>query len=210
MSSKKLLFDNYHGGNDRRAVFLVPNDINIIVGRNGHGKTSFMTALEDHVRKKKNCIVLSWNDNEYGRSNGMSKMAYAEDYEGVASMFGVSEGQRMWASIGRFFISRSGAIVRRKPPGAKYVYLLADQVDSGLDVHQINELKKVFRELIIPDMNKLGLTVFVIMSANSFEMVVGEDCIDPVTRSHTFFDTLEEYIEYIDDQYKWAEQEGDE
>ena len=196
---------NYFKKTRRKTVDLKPNDITIVVGRNGYGKTSFLRGIQETFKNDPNTIVIYWSDNEYGRGEGLSKLSWAEDLEGMASMMFCSEGQKMMGSVSRFFIQRIGRAARLAKSEHTAVFILADQLDSGLDVCLINDIKRVIREVAIPDMNKKGLTVYCVLSANSYEMVAGEDCLNPVSRKHVRFNTLDEYATYIYKQYgkKW-------
>ena len=76
------------------------------------------------------------------------------------------------------------------------------QLDSGLDVYWINDFKRLFKKSIIPNMNKYGVTVYVVMTANSYELAKGEYCFDPVTRRGIIFNSYTEYYDYIAAQYE--------
>ena len=193
--------ENGYSESKTKRVSLKPNKITVLVGRNGHGKSSFLSGIESKFAYSDDTIIVKWNDDEYGRSNALSNMLFNDDIEGVASMAFHSEGQKMRYSFGKFFIQRAGAACRRKTKDQHTIFLLLDQLDSGLDYHQINLFKDILRNTIIPDMMNRGLTVYCIISANSYEMVDKEDCLDPVTRKHIKFKSIDEYKEYIDSQY---------
>jgi hypothetical protein len=199
----RFIVENNYSESKKKSVFISPNTITIVVGKNGYGKTSFIQGLRSYAKIHNHSLV-EWSDSEHGRSNGMSSMLWNNNLLGVASMAFHSEGEAMLASFGQLFISKVGRTVRKlkeSKPKSKKIFLLIDQIDSGLDIHQIDYIKSVLRDTIIPDINKSGFEAYVILSANSYELVNGEDCIDPVTRSHMRFDTYDEYVEYITNQY---------
>ena len=183
-------------------VSLQANDITILVGKNGYGKSSFLHGVEETFKNDNSVIVVSWSDNQHGRGNGLSELFWKDDLEGVAAMSFRSEGQIMLESFGRFFMQRAGTAVRHREESQNTMFLLIDQLDSGLDSHQINDIKRAIRDTIIPDMNSKGMTVYCIMAANSYELVMGEDCLDPITRKHHKFKTIRSYMNYINRQYK--------
>ena len=194
-------FDNAYSNNKRKKARLKKNDITILVGRNGYGKSSFLQGLKQYAEDMDNAIVVEWNDNEHGRGNAMSRMGFEDDLEGLASMICRSEGQRMLTVIGRYFLAKAGYIVRHKGEQHDTMFLLLDQLDSGLDIAQLNRIKNILRDTVIPDMNSNGLTVYTVISANSFELVNGEYCLDPVTRTRKIFKTLDDYTKYITNLY---------
>ena len=196
----------YNGYNEAKTnrLSLRKNNITIVVGRNGYGKSSLLSGIDAAFKNNPNVLVVHWSDNEYGRGNAMDTLLWNDDIEGLASMAFHSEGQKMRESFGRFFLAKVGSAVRRINPedGIDTAFLLVDQLDSGLDVHQINLVKQIFRDTIIPDMKSRGIKkVYVVMTANSYEMVRGEECIDPITRMHFKFDCAEDFNAYIDKQY---------
>ena len=200
--ARKFIIPSIYEPAETDSVTLKENDITILVGKNGYGKTSFLYGIEEAFKKDNTVTIVSWSDSKYGRDAGRSILGFHEDYEGLASMAFVSEGQTMMSSFARFFMQRAGGASRRRKPGQDTMFLLVDQLDSGLDSHQIRYIKEVIRNIVIPDMTGQGITVFIIMSANSYELVMGEDCLDPMTRKHLKFKTIQEYMDYIDSQYK--------
>lgn len=198
---KIFYFPNqYSESNSKYAVFK-PNALTVIVGCNGYGKTSYISGLETHLKNKKIQYV-KWSDNDNGRTNGMNQFLWSGDNEGLASMALHSEGQAMMASFGRTCIRECGRKVRMaKDSDIKELFIIVDQIDSGLDVHMINYVKNVFKDTIIPDMQKHGITVYVVITANSYEVAKGEYCFDPVQRKAIIFNRYSEYYDYIDAQY---------
>lgn len=186
---------------------LIPNKITVLVGKNGYGKTSLMRGIEEWCEEH-NEICVSWSDNEYGRDNGRGILGFHEDYKNLASMAFVSEGQSIMSSIRIFFIGKCVKAMNNRKPDQENIFLLMDQLDSGLDVHQINYIKKVINDTLIDDMHvKNGLDVYPIITANTYEVAIGEDCVDPITREHMCFNTLEEYTKYIDSLYTDEDEE---
>lgn len=192
----------------RKVLTLAKNDITVLVGKNGYGKSSLLQGIEQWAANNKIPHVF-WSDKRYGRTEGMDILGFHEDFDWLSRMAFRSEGQTMLTSITRFFISGCSAATRNLKSGQNQIFLLIDQLDSGLDVHQIRYVKRVLRDTIIPDMrDRCKLDVYVVMTANSYEMVYGEDCVDPNTRKHMTFNTLDEYAKYIDSQY--TEEDGEE
>ena len=175
--------------------------ITVIIGRNGYGKSTFLHSLEMQLEKKKLPYVF-WSDNKYGRENGRELMIYGDNMEGLASMTCRSEGESILASFGNFFMQRAGRTVRKCTENNNTeLFFFIDQMDSGLDIYQIDDIKRIIRDTIIPDLKKRGITGYFLVTANSYEVVDGEDCLDPVTGKHYSFNSLSEYREYIKSLY---------
>lgn len=176
--------------------------ITVIVGRNGYGKSSFIYSLQSQLQKKNEAFV-SWSDNEYGRGNGREMMLYNNNMEGLASMTCCSEGETMMSSFSNFFFKAAGAAIRKCiASGQKELFFFIDQLDSGLDCHQLDYIKEIIADTILPDLKSRNITGYILITANSFEVAYKEDCLDPVTGKHYKFTTLEEYKDYINSQYK--------
>lgn len=205
----KFSFDNIYDDNKFKAD-LKANDITVLVGPNGHGKTAFLNSMKCYADKKKIPCV-AWSDMEFGRQNGKSLLLMNGHTEALAEMSFRSEGESILASFAHFFMGRARSVAQKaQTDRKKKMFLLLDQLDSGLDIHQLDEIKAVIKDTVLPDITDRGITVFVVMSANSYEMVAGEDCLDPVTGEHHRFDTLESFRRHINETYKQYERNGQE
>ena len=203
----KLNVQNMYNDAETDELELKPNQITILVGKNGYGKSSLMAGIEEWC-KNNNAICVKWSDTEYGRDRGRSTLGFNEDYGGLAGMLFVSEGQAMMTSINKFFIGNCIKAINNRKPGSTMIFLLLDQIDSGLDIHQVNYIKDVIRDTLIKDMHgRVKLDVYPILTANSFELVVDEDCVDPITRKHMVFRSLIDYRHYIDSLYDPEEED---
>ena len=58
----------------------------VLVGCNGTGKTTVMNLMKDELKSKQIPLVSFDNLNE-GGSNGMSHLAFSEDYETLSQIF---------------------------------------------------------------------------------------------------------------------------
>ena len=202
MASRCFYFHNAYSESRSKYAVFIPNALTIVVGHNGYGKSSYISGLESHL-KRKGIEYIKWSDSANGRTNGMNQFLWAGDNEGVASMAFHSEGQAMMASFSRICIRECGRKAKLAKDGKlKELFVIIDQLDSGLDVYWINDLKRLFKKSIIPNMNKYGVTVYVVMTANSYELAKGEHCFDPVTRRGIIFNSYTEYYDYIAAQYK--------
>ena len=65
----------------------------------------------------------------------------------------------------------------------------------------------IIRDVIIQDITNNDLTCFFVISANSYQTIYKEDALDPVTGKHHYFTNLDEFKQFIDNQY--ADEEED-
>ena len=196
---RRFYFENSYNDSETKYAAFHPNMLNIVVGCNGYGKTSFLRGLERHL-KRKHIEYISWSDSHDGRTDGMNQFLWSGNMEGLASMAFHSEGQAMLASFGRKCIQMIGHKVRNHE-GLKELFIIIDQIDSGLDIHMINDIKNTFKTVIIEDMKKNGIDAYIVMSANSYTLVKGEYCIDPITRKPIIFNNYDDYARYIESAY---------
>ena len=172
----------------------------VLVGKNGYGKTSFIQGLKDYIEKKE-YLYVHWCDNDYGRDQGRQMLLMNGNMKELAGMSFHSEGETLLSSLAHFFIRKAGSLTRKAKENDT-IFLLLDQADSGLDVHQINEIKNVLKEVIIKHMHSEGLKVYIVASANSYELAEGETCMNPRTGKTHKFKNFTTYKNYINRQYK--------
>lgn len=74
--------------------------------------------------------------------------------------------------------------------------LLYDAVDSGMSVDAICKVKDLF-DLILKDANELGIELYLIISANEYELARGENCFDVNAGKYIQFTDYEDYRQFI-------------
>lgn len=179
---------------------LKEGEITILIGRNGYGKTSFIQGLKEYIEEK-DYLYVHWCDNDYGRDQGRQMLLMNGNMEELAGMSFRSEGETLLSSLAHFFIRKAGSLTRKAKENDT-IFLLLDQADSGLDVHQINEIKNILKEVIVEHMHSKGLKVYIVASANSYELAEGETCMNPRTGKQHKFKNFTTYKNYINKQYK--------
>lgn len=88
------------------------------------------------------------------------------------------------------FIGSIGRMFAGEYKDAKEIWLLFDAADSGLSIDNVLELKEVF-DLILSDEKEKK--IYIIISANEYELASGERCIDVVSGKEVSFQNYEEY-----------------
>lgn len=80
---------------------------------------------------------------------------------------------------------------------SKIRILLLDAVDSGYSIDNIIELKEKLFSALFEDAKKQNLQLFIIMSANSYELARNEQCFDIANGKYLTFKDYEDYRKYI-------------
>ena len=97
---------------------------NVLIGKNGYGKTSFLNGLRDFIEKN-NYHCVYWSDMEYGRDRGRQFLLMNSNIKALASMAFKSEGETLLSSIGEFFIRKAAAFIIR--PGRFWIRYTPDR-----------------------------------------------------------------------------------
>lgn len=168
--------------------------VTILVGCNGYGKTTFIHELEYWLKCQK-IKYIKYDNLTDGGSNSISKMLYSNNSNKAIYMALSSEGENIYENFGDvlYNIGTTGSKLKR---GQK-LFVLCDAVDSGLSIDNILEVKDIF-DLVVNNEKKVhGIDVYMIFSANSFELARGQNCFDIYECKYITFDDYEEYKKYI-------------
>ena len=185
--------------------------LTVLVGCNGAGKTTLMTHLK---RELEHLNIPVWTyGNEGSKHRTMERAGFFNDIETLATMMCSSEGENISNAFGaelgkvRKFIldppKRSfwdiddddeDASDEMLDPHERWVLL--DAVDSGYSIDNIMDLKGIFT-LMQRDARGVGNTLYIVVSANSYELANGENCMDVYTGKYKHFKDYEEYKKFI-------------
>lgn len=166
----------------------------ILVGKNGTGKTTMLRFIEQAVNDKGNCKLLTFDNYTQGGSQSLSSALFHNKLDHLATLACSSEGQRINANLGEF-IRNIGYTVRHSESGTKLVILM-DAVDSGLSIDSVVTLKDVF-DLIVEDAKENNIEVYIVASANGYELPNGMRCFSVKDGAYIKFDSYESYKTYI-------------
>lgn len=171
-----------------RATLELHPGITCLVGPNGSGKSSLCTLIKDWAREKK-IPAMEWDNYTDGGSHAISKYGFYEDFNMVATMFMSSEGQRIVLNLSEEFRN-----IYKFAKENKEGIIVLDALDSGLDVFNIAEVKWVINDIL----NKFKENeIYVLIPANSYEMVKECDCIATKDFKHHQFQTYEAFEKFI-------------
>lgn len=165
--------------------------LTILVGCNGSGKTTLLHQLSQNLGKL-NIPVFSWDNYHEGGSHAMDTAGFDEDFRGLAAMCQSSEGERILFNFGDV-AKRLGNFVRQHNDSNE-IWILLDAMDSGLSIDGVLEVKDFFGFL---QKEIKGKDVYIIASANEYELARDNDCYSVIDLKYVGIDSYEEYKKLI-------------
>lgn len=197
--------------------------LTVLVGCNGAGKTTLLHNIKEELANDK-VPFTEFNNLTDGGSTSVNSMMYNENYKMVSHMMSSSEGENIGNNLGlwagglrnfiingkyksdrkedRFveiFTNKDDEDIRKELEllkNHKERWLLLDATDSGLSIDNVIEFKDLFN-LIIDDGTKLGKEVYIIISANEYELARNEQCFDVNAGKYITFKDYDDYREFI-------------
>lgn len=189
--------------------------LTVLVGCNGAGKSTLLSNIKSELKNKN--IPCHLYDNLYdGGRNGISVAFFEGDYEFGSKLAFSSEGERISMNLGRQFIvkvrkffetgyfdtteERWEKLFKDKNDEEENMsnerWLLLDAMDSGLSVDNVVDLIDIFN-LILEDSKNFNVDVYIIISANEYELCRGNQCFDVNNGKYITFSDYEEYRNFI-------------
>lgn len=219
MSRKFKLEPDFYGEDFKlykKRTITLEEGVTVLVGCNGIGKTTLIEQIK-HQLKKENIPCFSFDNLNEGGSRARSVAAYESDFTFMATSMASSEGEnivmnmaKISSALGHFITTgesiKSGDRITRafvsavfgdkaEPVTSSERWILLDAVDSGLSVDNIVELKELLFQTILK--NKGETQVYIIVSANEYEMARGEQCFDVYNGKYRQLKTYEAYRKFI-------------
>lgn len=195
----------------------IKSGVTILVGCNGAGKTTLIKNITEQLKKENTPYYVF--DNLYsGGKKSISKMIDSNNIEKVALMLSSSEGENITNNIcdilekARCFIKTGDSDVYKTNKILKFLkninqdeeepiisnerWFLFDAIDSGYSIDNIVEFKEILN-LMILDSKKMNKDLYIIISANSYEMANNENCFDVMSGKYIRFKDYNEYKKFI-------------
>lgn len=187
--------------------------VTMLIGSNGVGKT--FTLNQIHSIFSDGWAIQTWEDIPQNKNikDLYSSFHYDNVYEEkwtkdnwihsglesrFASAFDNSEGQDMWDFL-YYKISDIGrAVTKAMKDNKRGIFILLDGLDSGLSLDIINKLRTEVLDFIVNVENKRSsLEIYIVCSANSYELCNNYDCIDVTNQTHATFTNYDEFSKYF-------------
>lgn len=193
--------------------------LTVLVGCNGAGKSTLLLNMKEHC--KKNNIPYMYYDNLHdGGRNAMESLFHEGSESSIfeaVNLWTASEGEAIKTNFGRkgstfkefiengyvnnreyqFFRAFQGIdddVIDHIP--SKDRVFLFDAIDSGLSVDSVIEVKALF-DLIIEDYKNADRNIYLIISANEYELARHSRCFDVNAGEYIEFSDYEEYRNFI-------------
>lgn len=175
-----------------KSTIQLKEGVTVLVGCNGYGKSTMLKCIKNYLNNEN--IDYIFYDNLFdGGLNAKSEAGFYGKMDLLASMACSSEGENIVINMGTQ-AARIGSWVRKHPEYDEY-FILFDAIDSGLSIDNIVDVKEYLFKTILDD-NK-DKKVYIIVSANSYEMCADENCFDVNECKYIKFKNYDQYREYI-------------
>lgn len=166
--------------------------VTILVGCNGCGKSTLIQEVSRQLDKD-SVPYIKYNNLTDGGNKAKERAMFHGAMELFATLFSSSEGEQIVANMGTC-ASQIGQFVRRNKD-VRELWILLDAVDSGLSVDNVIDVKEyLFKTVIEHNSDK---DVYIVVSANEYEMCNGENCFDVHNGKYIRFNNYDEYRQFI-------------
>lgn len=187
--------------------------LTVLVGCNGAGKTTLLNNIKSELNKEQ-IPCYTFNNLHDGGSESRSSAYWRGDYEFMVTASMSSEGENINMNIVQVAsklkeFMQTGRVADRMTslvdvlsgeqhqiPETKERWLLLDAVDSGYSIDNVVELKEFFN-LIISDFADHGYELYVIVSANEYELAHKTPCLDVTNGKYMEFNQYDEFKKFI-------------
>ena len=214
--------------------------LTVLVGCNGAGKTTLIHNINEELRKQ-NIPTQLWDNIKDGGHNAVSAMLSGlpgSDIEFGSCLWSASEGEAIKMNIARQSKLYNEFLKTGYYKNASYQFsrvfkdinndehvitsnqrwLLFDATDSGMSVDSICELKTNLFYPLITIAKNMNIELFIIISANEYELCRNEQCFDVNKGKYLTFNDYEDYRTFIlnsrktkekriEKQLQWLEKE---
>lgn len=165
--------------------------LTVLVGCNGSGKTTLIHQIK-YILEKEEIPVFKYDNLKQGGSNARNKYAFNNQFELFAETFCSSEGENIIINLEQIASEVGGFMYENKDKSEVWIFF--DAIDSGLSIDNVIEVKDFFKAIFE---NKNDTDVYIIVSANKYEMVRGEKCLDVNSGKYVQFKDYEKYRSFI-------------
>lgn len=172
---------------NKATIELIPG-VTVLVGCNGAGKSTLLKQLY-HMVQKENIPCVMFDNLRDGGDRARISAEFYGDMTFLGTSLCSSEGENIRLNMQRF----SDMIIKmfKGNPHDQEYWIFADAVDSGFSIDNIVELKEnLFGEIL--DVHKKK-DVYIVVSANAYEMARGENCFDVVNGRYVPIKSYEKY-----------------
>ena len=202
----------------RRREIELKKGLTVLVGCNGSGKTTLLRNIQEVCKEEK--VPAVYYDSRDDEKSFKGEMSLNSRFDLLATSMCSSEGENinimlgnLASKLGRFIhtgdsINKSDRIAKafrlaaglddeKKEIKSNERFILLDAVDSGFSIDNIVDLKQYLFKTMIEDAEKNNIDLYIIISANSYELANGESCFDVMEGQYITFKDYEAYKKFI-------------
>lgn len=179
----------------KKKAIVIKSGITVLVGCNGSGKTTLLKQIKENIKKRKEFII-SFDNLKQGGQRSLEEQMGKGNFGFVAKYVQYSEGENIMLNMSNIITTLGDLVRNKKLNNKKELWLLFDAVDSGLSIDNIVDLKTVF-DIIMTDKRLKDKSIFIILTANSYEVARGERCYDVSNCKYINIKSYEEYRNII-------------
>ena len=211
----------------KKSIEIKPG-VTVLTGCNGIGKTTLLHQIKSFL-KKENIPCLMFDNLKDGGQNSISYHASLDDFAFAATAMCSSEGENILMNIGNLaarlnkfvrtgdsskndrydklskaiekLVNKDSDKEEKEIPNERWILL--DAIDSGFSVDNIVDLKEDLFKTILE--YNFGNEIYIIVSANEYELCRGEQCFDVYNGKYTTFKDYEDYRDFILKSREWKE-----
>ena len=233
MSRKFILERDYYdeGFNlyKKKTITIKPG-VTVLVGCNGIGKSTLLRQIKYNL-KKENIPHILFDNLKSGGHNARERAGFYGDFGFLATSICSSEGENIIMNMSNL-ATNLGIFVKEgnDPEENKFSklartiaqldgedieeteipkerWILLDAVDSGLSVDNIVDIKEQLFKTILK--YNYGNEIYIVISANEYEMARGEQCFDVYNGKYLTFRDYEEYRNLVLQSKEWKNQRSE-
>ena len=177
-----------------KSWFDLKEGITVLIGCNGAGKTTLLHQIKEFCRKK-NMQCLRYNNITDGGDNARQNALLTDRLSLLATLATSSEGEQITINISNIF-AKIGEGIKNTKSGSNLV-IVFDAVDSGLDITKIDEINDCFHNIIIPDAIDHKINLYVIISTNSYEFCISNNCLEINSLNYVSIKSYDKFVDLI-------------
>ena len=202
--------DYYDTGSNlyKKKTIEIKHGVTVLVGCNGIGKSTLIHQLKGRL-KKENIPFISFDNLHEGGSDSVSRNLFDGDIGFVATAMTSSEGENIIMNMSKLSVRLREFVEHGKDPKRnrfadvfrndkdeeeveipKERWIFLDAIDSGLSIDNVVDIKDLFNAIIE---HNFGNEIYIVVSANEYEMASGEQCFDVYNGEYVKFKDYEDY-----------------
>lgn len=175
----------------------IKSGVTILAGCNGSGKTTFLNLIEDTLKQDSDVAVLHYDNLHEGGDRAKESAGWHDNLNLLATLMQSSEGEQIITNLGTT-ARKIGAFVHKYAASHKEIWILLDAIDSGLSIDNIESVKTELFATIVEDFEqKESCDVYIVVSANSYELCRNSNCFDVRSGEYIQFADYEDYRKFI-------------